>query len=154
MLNENEWVVYPGVGLYKVSSAVEIRGMRFIRLVSETNPVVLIPSGSEESAIVRRLCTPNDLSTAFRILRAPIRQDLPKKLPSLERILVSKFKSGSIFEIAEMVKTLYCFKKYRKLSVNEMRFLDLGMKQVVDETAVVEGISREDAQKKILSALN
>lgn len=154
MFNQNEWVVYPGIGLYKVSDAVEISGKKFTRLVSENNPSVMIPTATREHSMVRKVCSTTDVLTTFRILKAPIKQDLPKKLPMLERVLVNKFKSGSIFEIAEMVKMLSCFKKYRKLSVNEMRFLDLGIKHLTEETAIVENISKEEAKQRLTSCLS
>lgn len=154
MFNQNEWVVYPGIGLYKVSDAVEISGKKFTRLVSENNPSVMIPMAAQEQSVVRKICSTTDVLTAFRILKAPIKQDLPKKLPMLERVLINKFKSGSIFEIAEMVKILSCFKKHRKLSVNEMRFLDLGVNHLIEETAAVESITKEEAKQKLVSCLN
>ena len=154
MFIQNEWVVYPGIGLYKVSGAVEISGKKFTRLISENNPSVMVPESTQEHSVVRKICSATDVLTAFRILKAPIKQDFPKKLPMLERILVNKFKSGSIFEIAEMVKMLSCFKKYRKLSVNEMRFLDLGIKHLIEETAAVENITKEEAKLKLVSCLN
>lgn len=153
MLNKNDWVVYPGIGLYKVSEHIELSGKRFVRLVSENNPVVIIPEKDFEGSPVRNLCSLNDIKTAFRILMSPIRTDFPKKLPSLERVLSSKFKTGSIFEIAEMVKMLSSYKKHRKLSVNEMRFLDLGVKHLVEEASLVMDISNEESKQKIRSML-
>lgn len=153
MLSENNWVVYPGIGLYRVSESVEINGKKFVRLISENNPVVIVPETSPDGSVIRNTCSIKDLNIAFKILAAPVRQDFPKKLLSLERVILSKFKTGSIFEIAEMVKMLSCFKRQRKLSVNEMKYLDLGIKHLVDETSVVKGLTKEESKSMVMDLI-
>jgi RNA polymerase-interacting CarD/CdnL/TRCF family regulator len=153
MFNQNEWVVYPGAGVYRVSGTTVVSGKPFFKLSADGCPTIMIPSGGE-THIVRKLANLNDITTAYRILKSPVNQDLPKRLPLLEKIIVSKFKTGSIFEVADMVSTLARYKKHRRLSVTEMRYLDMGLKQLVEEVSLAKGISKEDASHEIMSCLN
>lgn len=149
MFNKNDWVIYPGFGLYKITEIVEIGGNPLLKLSAKNFPTIMVPASRTD--IIRKPASINDVVTAFRILRSPVKQDLPKKLPMLERIIVSKFKTGSIFEIADMVSMLSRYKKHRKLSVNEMRYLDMGIKQLIDEVSIAKDISKEAAHEEIQS---
>jgi CarD family transcriptional regulator len=151
MFNKNDWVVYPGFGLYKITEVVEVAGKPLLKLCAKDFPTIMIPASRTD--IIRKPASSNDITTAFRILRSPVNQDLPKKLPMLERVISSKFKTGSIFEIAEMVGTLARYKKHRKLSVNEMRYLDMGIKQLVEETAIAKDISQEKAHEAVMTCV-
>jgi RNA polymerase-interacting CarD/CdnL/TRCF family regulator len=151
MFNQNDWVVYPGFGVYKITETVEIAGHRLFKLCAKNFPTIMVPASRTD--IIRKCASVNDVLTAFRILKNPIKQDLPKKLPMLERVISSKFKTGSIFEIADMVSMLSRYKKHRKLSVNEMRYLDMGIKQLVDEVAIAKDISKEEAHQEIMGCV-
>jgi len=155
MFKLNDWVVYPGLGLFKIIESIEISdGRKFFRLRSNLNATIMIPCSSENGEIVRNLSSKKEISVAYEIMKAPLKGDLPKRLPKLERIAFNKYNSGSIFEVAEMVKILLFYKKHRKLSVNEIKLLDLGIRQLSEEISLVKNKSIVEIEKSIISAVS
>lgn len=154
MIKIGESVVYKGSGVFQISGTTVISGRAFIRLIKDKKTTILLPEDSINSDSVRGLASLRDIDVALKILQTPLREKLPKALLTLERILMSKLYSGSIFEVAEMVKIIFFHKKQRKLSVNEIKYFDSGMEHLVEEISAVCFEKAETVRDMILNRLN
>lgn len=154
MFKVNDCVIYPGQGVCFIKEKTTVSGRLFFKSKTSSGALILFPVSSEEGEVVRPPCDRNDVEVAFKIMKAPASGDLPRRLPILEKVLVSKFKSGSVFEIAEMIKLIWLFKKRRKISVSEVRLFDMGVKQLCEEFSIVLDKPIDSVKIKIMDALS
>ena len=154
MFKVNDWVIYPGQGVCSIKEKAIVSGKSFFKSKLSSGATIMFPDSTESGDVVRTPCSKSEVKTALRIMKTNLSGDLPKRLPALEKILINKFASGSVFEIAEMVKMIWQFKKARRLSVSEVRLLDQGIKHLIEEFSIVLKWSEERTKLILMKTLS
>jgi CarD family transcriptional regulator len=62
---------------------------------------------------------------------------------------MEKIKTGSVFEIAEVMRDLYVLKKTKTLSFGERKMLDTARNLLIKELALAKSVSEEDIERNI-----
>lgn len=141
-------VVYPnqGVGIIEDVCRTSIGGcdeeLYKLRLL-DSNSLVMIPLSNAKMIGVRRLCTSKDLSSIFGIL-AGDSIDTARDWKCRYKDNLEKMMTGSIFEVAEVLKGLHFLSFQKSLSFREKKMFDRARQLVVSEIAVVQEKAADD----------
>ncbi|HEY2933317.1 MAG TPA: CarD family transcriptional regulator [Acidobacteriota bacterium] len=135
-------VVYPnhGVGVIESISLKVIGGKpeEFYTLRIESNSsVVLIPTANVNQVGLRKLCGKKDLDQLFNILQNGNGHHI-SDWKDRYKVNLEKMKTGSILEVAEVLRNLSQLSSQKSLSFREKKMLDRAKQLVISEVATVK----------------
>lgn len=160
MFQIGEKVVYPlhGVGIIeaieKHSVIGQIQTYYVIRLIG-TEMKVLVPIQTQ--AKLRRVIQAQDVERVMDILQKEIVKEIDTNWRTRQNSNLEKMKSGCIFKVAEVVKSLSVLHKEKGLSTGEKRVFDNAVNMIVGEVACAHNIELEQANsiiKRVLMPLS
>ena len=128
MFNIGDKIVYPmhGAGVIVSIEEREILGNRqsyYIMKMPIGDMVVMIPTNNTEGIGIREIINGADVEKVFNILRDH-RVDYTTNWNRRYRENMAKIKSGNIFEVADVVRTLMLREKEKGLSTCERKMLN------------------------------
>ena len=104
------------------------------------------------STVVRNLASEQDIIEIYSILKSP-----PKNYSMVwnrrKKEFNEKIKSGSLIEIAEVIRDLSSRKSVKDLSFGEKEMLEKARERIVNEVCVVKSMSVEDVNQELDSLL-
>ena len=121
--------VYPGHGVGKINSieSKEILGtihMFYSVLILETGMKIMIPAANIKSVGLRPLISKEEAQKVVEILKDKNVKIDTQTWNRRYRDYMEKIKTGSVFEIAEVLRDLYVLKVDKELSFGEKKMLD------------------------------
>ena len=137
-----EKVIYPnqGVGVIEEICTKKIAGQQeefyMLRIVSN-NSTVMIPTCNVDMVGIRRLCGQKEVKTLFKILKEELNEHNPV-WKNRYKGNVERMNSGSIFEVARVLKNLFFLSFQKSLSFREKKMFDRARQLVVSEIATVQ----------------
>lgn len=146
--------VYPAQGVGEVVRIVEldIAGQRQkfyeIRLLDK-NQTVKVPVGNAAAVGLRHVVGEAEIVEIFDILRERSLAFDNQTWNRRYRGFMDKIKSGSIYDVAEVLRDLYRLKNDKQLSLGERRMLDTARTLIVKEIAIARGQTEEQVRSDI-----
>ena len=152
MFNLGDHVVCPGHGVGQICSVDtkelngEMKSFYIIKVVSN-GMKVMIPVDSKEG--VRSLIPATDINGVFELLKDQnVKVDM-STWNRRHREYTLKVKTGSLFEIADVLRQLLLLKMTKKLSFGERKMLDQCKDLIVKEIALSTGSAEGSISEKI-----
>jgi CarD family transcriptional regulator len=148
--------VYPAQGVGEVVRIVELdiagKRQKFyeIRLLDK-NQTVKVPVGNASIVGLRHLISEEEIREIFDILRERTVAFDNQTWNRRYRGFMDKIKTGSIYDVAEVLRDLYRLKTDKQLSFGERRMLDTARTLIVKEIAVARGHTEENVRTEIES---
>jgi CarD family transcriptional regulator len=152
MFNLGEHVVCPGHGVGQVLSIEskevggEIRSFYSIKIITNGMKVI-IPTESKEG--VRALVTQYDIESVFTLLKDHNVKVDNSTWNRRHREYTLKVKTGSLLEIADVLRQLFLLKMSKKLSFGERQMLDQCKELIVKEIAISTGSQESNVSHDI-----
>jgi CarD family transcriptional regulator len=150
-------VVYPnqGVGIIEQVSTRNVTGqpeMFYLLKLSTNSMRVMVPMSNVASVGLRKVAKNRDIGTILGYLekgscKAP--QDWKGRFKANSE----KMRSGSLQQVAEVLKNLLALNQAKPLSFREKRMLDRAWQLLVDEISVVKGMPKETVETQLVKAL-
>ncbi len=146
--------VYPahGVGEVKAVESRVISGSKqtfYILKIMENGMTIMVPTQNVKSVGLRELIDEDQVKEVFDILKE---RDIPPDNQTWNRRYreyMDKIKSGSVYEIAEVLRDLSLLKFEKELSFGERKMLDTARSLLVKELAFAQEIAEEEVIKQI-----
>ncbi len=140
--------VYPGqgVGVIERHEEREISGTRmkfFVLRVIKSDMTVMIPVDNVNAVGLRKLITAEQVTRVFRILKEREISVDTQTWNRRYREYNDKIKTGSIFQIAEVLRDLCIMKIEKDLSFGERKMLDEARSLLVQELALARNKAEE-----------
>lgn len=135
-------IVYPGHGVGRVESisTKEIGGSehKFLEIsIIESGMRVLVPIHQTDTVGLRRVIDKKSIDRVYEILRSKRSVKLDTQTWNRRfREYSQKIKTGSVFEIAEVLRDLSVLSGAKELSFGEKKMLDTAQNLLVSEIAV------------------
>lgn len=152
MFNLGDHVVCPGHGVGQVCSVEtkemngELKSFYIIKVISN-GMKVMIPVDSKEG--VRSLIPSSEISGVFELLKDQnVKVDM-STWNRRHREYTLKVKTGSLLEIADVLRQLLLLKTTKKLSFGERKMLDQCKDLIVTEIALSTGAPEGSISEKI-----
>jgi CarD family transcriptional regulator len=151
-------VVYPahGVGMVTTIETREVAGLELEMLVIEFDKekmTLRIPVGKIDTAGLRGLASKKDMQDALKTLKGRVR--IKRTMWSRRaQEYEAKINSGSLVQIAEVVRDLYRNADQPDQSYSERQIYQAALERLVRELAAVERVDEEKALAKVEDILS
>jgi CarD family transcriptional regulator len=152
-----EKVVYPnhGVGIIEEVTRRSVDGVPedFYMLRIKTNSsLVMVPTSNVKSVGMRRIIRKTDCDGLFKLLHEDFFEPAADWKGRYKEHC-DKMRTGSIFQVAEVLKNLVYLSFRKNLSFREKRMLDRAKQLIISEVATVRGVSEKSVEDHIDRAL-
>ena len=146
--------VYPAQGVAEVISIEEkdIAGNRlkfYVLRILDTNRKIMVPVNNAKNVGLRRPISEEEIEEIFAILKERTIAFDNQTWNRRYRGFMDKIKTGSVFDVAEVMRDLYRLKAEKSLSFGERRMLETARALIVKEIAVTREKSEENVQAEI-----
>jgi CarD family transcriptional regulator len=146
--------VYPshGVGQIKAVEANDLFGSGaqvYVLELLDTSRRILIPVQKADQVGLRKVVSGEAAEGVLAVLKEPPPPTKPMPWTKRQRALVEKLSSGSLFDVAEVLRELYHLKGVKDLSFGQRRLFDTATSLLVQELAVALERSSESMEQEI-----
>lgn len=148
MFNIGDKVVYPmhGAGIIEAIEDKEILGAikkYYIMNMPLSGIKVMIPLESVEKVGLRDVIVKSAVDEVFSILESTTEETVNGNWNRRYRANMDKIKSGNIYKVAEVARSLLLREEDKGLSSGERRMLESAKQILISELLMVKGIDRE-----------
>jgi CarD family transcriptional regulator len=146
--------VYPAQGVAEVISIEEkdIAGQRqkfYVLRILDTNRKIMVPVENARNVGLRPPISEKEIQEIFAILRERTIAFDNQTWNRRYRGFMDKIKTGSVYDVAEVMRDLYRLKAEKSLSFGERRMLETARALIVKEIAVTRANSEDKVQAEI-----
>ena len=146
--------VYPVHGVAEVVALEQrdIGGSKtpvYILKILDTGMKIMVPKANAGSVGLRDLITSKQVKEVLTILRA---RDIPRDTQTWNRRYreyMEKIKTGSVFEIAEVLRDLSVLRTTKELSFGERKMLETARGLLIKELALAKSVSDDKISAEI-----
>ena len=148
--------VYPARGVAEVVRIEEkdIAGSRqhfYVLRILDTDHKVMVPVSNASAVGLRQVVSEQEVREIFDILRERTIAFDNQTWNRRYRGFMDKIKTGSIYDVAEVLRDLYRLKTDKQLSFGERRMLDTARTLIVKEIAIARAQTEENVRNEIES---
>jgi len=146
--------VYPAQGVAEVISIDEkdIAGQRqrfYVLRILDTDRKIMVPVSNANAVGLRQVISEQEIREIFDILKERTIAFDNQTWNRRYRGFMDKIKTGSVFDVAEVMRDLYRLKAEKSLSFGERRMLETARSLIVKEIAVARKKSELKVQAEI-----
>jgi len=146
--------VYPahGVGLVKSIETKEISGKKqsfYILKILDNDMTVMVPIDNIQSVGLREVIKRSKVSEIFKILRKRKVKLDHQTWNRRYREYMEKIKTGSLYEIAAVLRDLFLLKHEKELSFGEKKMLDTARSLLVKELSLAKKVKETAIEKEL-----
>jgi CarD family transcriptional regulator len=151
--------VYPGQGVGEVMGIehTEVAGQRqsfYVLRILENGMRIMIPINKVGSVGLREIISEEDVKQVYTILRE---KDISVDSTTWNRRYreyMEKIKTGSVFEIAEVLRDLYLLKGDKDLSFGERKMLDTARSLLIKELSLARVCTEDEIESDLKKIFN
>jgi len=146
--------VYPAQGVAEVIRIEEkdIAGSRqqfYVLRILDTDRKIMVPVANAGAVGLREVISELEIREIFDILRERTLGFDNQTWNRRYRGFMDKIKTGSIYDVAEVLRDLYRLKTDKQLSFGERRMLDTARSLIVKEIAIARKQTEEQVKTEI-----
>ena len=151
--NVGDNVVYPAHGVAEVMG-IETRDIGgseqsfYVLSILENGMRVMVPTINVEQVGVRDIVSSDEADRVFEVLKKREKMGESTTWNRRHREYMDKIKTGSVFEVAKVLRDLYVLKSDKELSFGERKMLDTAKSLLVREISMSKGITQEEVETK------
>lgn len=151
-------VVYPnqGVGIIEQISSRNMTGQTetfYLLKLNSSSLRVMVPMNNVQNVGLRHVAKVRDVMEVLDFLhkgRCKSASDWKWRFKENSE----KMRSGSLLQVAEVFKSLLMLCQAKPLSFREKKMLDRSWAMLVDEVAMVRGLTKESAEGQLVKSLS
>ena len=153
-LKVGDKAVYPAQGVAEVIRIEEkdIAGSRqqfYVLRILDTDRKIMVPVANASAVGLRQVISEQEIREIFDILRERTIALDNQTWNRRYRGFMDKIKTGSIYDVAEVLRDLYRLKTDKQLSFGERRMLDTARGLIVKEIATARKQTEEQVRLEI-----
>ena len=150
-------VVYPvhGVGIISSIEDKTVLGEKrsyYIIKLAISDMTVMIPINKSEQLGLRLVVSDRDVQKALKLIKSEVTA-MDEDWKTRYQHNFEKIKSGSILDVAEVVRNLFHRNKIKELSIMEKKLYENAYRLLIDEIAYVKDIQKEKVQNIVSEKL-
>lgn len=148
MFKVGDLAVYPahGVGVIESIESKQISGSEqkfYIMRILDNGMTIMIPIDNVESVGLREVIDEKEIPKVYEILMNRDVEIDTQTWNRRYREYSEKIKTGSLFEIAEVLRDLVLLKYDKTLSFGERKMLDMAKNLLVKEISIVKNVDEQ-----------
>ncbi len=146
--------VYPAHGVGEVQSIEtrEIAGNKhkfYILKILDSGMTIMVPTGNVRNVGLREVINESETDIVYDILRERDISINEQTWNRRSREYMDKIKTGSIYEISEVLRDLMLLRYEKELSFGERKMLDTARYLIVKELAISQDMAEEEISDEI-----
>jgi CarD family transcriptional regulator len=154
MFEIGDKAVYPGhgVGVIEAIESKQISGKEmifFMLRIVDNGMTIMIPKDNVEAVGLRGVIRKLDVSKVIHILKDRDVTIDNQTWNRRYREYMEKINTGSIYEIAEVLRDLHLLKAEKELSFGERKIMDMAKNLLVKELAIARDVRESDILREI-----
>lgn len=158
MFNIGDKIVYPmhGAGVIVSIEEREILGRKrdyYVVKMPIGDMIVMIPTQNIKEIGIREVISTNDVEKVYKIL-SEHRTDSTSNWNKRYRENMAKIKSGNIFEVADVVRSLMLREKEKGLSTGEKKMLNSAKQILISELILARNMKQSEVEETVNNLFN
>ena len=154
MFSEGDMAVYPahGVGVIKSIINQTVAGLDqdfYVLKILDNNMTIMIPTQSSENVGLRAIIKKNEVKDVLSILEERNIEIASQTWNRRYRDYMEKIKTGSIHEVAVVLRDLFLLSVDKDLSYGERKMKDTAKRLLVKEISLAKQVDEEKISQKI-----
>ncbi len=154
MFKVGDLAVYPahGVGLIEAIEEKEIGGTTlvfYVMRILENDMKIMIPKNNTKAVGLRSIISPEEVERVYSILEEKDVKFTPQTWNRRYREYMERIKTGSIFDLAAVLRDLYILQMDKPLSFGEKKMLETAKTLLVKELSIARNKKEEEIEKGI-----
>lgn len=146
--------VYPAHGVGKIHSIEnrEISGNKqqfYIMKILDNGMTIMVPTTNVKNVGLREVIGEDQVDIVYEILRERDISIDNQTWNRRYREYMDKIRTGSIYEIAEVLRDLMLLRYQKELSFGERKMLDTARNLIIKELAIAEDMTEPEITEKI-----
>src|SRR5215475_767362 len=149
-----EKVVYPahGVGVIESLQVRNVSGTQkkfYMLRIVDSEMTIMIPTENVQTVGLRRIIGRDMVSKVYKILREKKVEVDQQTWIRRYREYTEKIKTGSVLEIAKVLRDLFVLKADKELSFGERKMLDTARNLLVKELAIARSFTEDKIMEEL-----
>ena len=154
MFAEGDMAVYParGVGVIKAIETQTVAGIDhkfYVLEILENGMTIMIPTASSENVGLRAIVSKRQVEEVIDILEDRTSEIGTQTWNRRYRDYMEKIKTGSVHEVAEVLRDLFLLSVDKDLSYGEKKMLDTAKNLLVKELSLAQEIEEASVSQRI-----
>jgi CarD family transcriptional regulator len=154
MFKVGESAVYPAHGIAIIKRIDEriVGGQKksfYVLQVVENQMTIMVPTDNAEAVGLRSIISDDDVSKVYKILKMRDVKIDQTTWNRRYRDYMEKIKTGSIYEISEVLRDLFLLRHSKDLSFGERKMLDQAKALIVKEISIAKRIQESVIEQEI-----
>ncbi len=154
MFLEGDMAVYPahGVGLIQAIETQTIGGVDqsfYVMKILDNDMTIMIPTATSDNVGLRAIISTDEVTEVITILKERDIKINAQTWNRRYRDYMEKIKTGSVFEVAVVLRDLFLLKEDKDLSYGERKMLDTAKGLLVKELSLAKHTDEEQVEKQI-----
>ncbi|MDL1870762.1 CarD family transcriptional regulator [Deltaproteobacteria bacterium PRO3] len=146
--------VYPahGVGEVKSIESKEIMGAKqtfYVLQILDSGMKIMVPTANVNAVGLREVISDQEVDDVYEILKQRDVHIDNQTWNRRYREYMDKIKTGSVYEIAEVLRDLSLLKFKKELSFGERKMLDTAKSLLIKELAICEAREEDEIEEEI-----
>jgi CarD family transcriptional regulator len=154
MFEIGDMAVYPAQGVTEVTG-IETRDICghevvfYVLKVLDTEKRIMVPVAKVDTVGLREVINTNEVNNVYDVLRERGRPVDTQTWNRRYRKYVEKIKTGSVYDVAEVLRDLYLTKYEKPLSCREREMLDMAQRLLVKELSIASNSDEEQINSEL-----
>ncbi len=154
MFNVGDLAVYPahGVGVIEAIETRCIGGCEqafYIMRILENDMKIMIPKGNAENVGLRQIMSDAEVEQVYAVLKETDVKFTPQAWNRRYREYMDKLKTGSVLDLAAVLRDLYILQMDKPLSFGEKKMLEQAKGLLIKELSIAQGRKEEEIEQGI-----
>ncbi len=149
-----DMAVYPAHGVGRIDS-IETRSVGdlkqsfYVINIIETKMTIMIPTNSSDNVGLRAIIRAEEVDDVYSILKDRDVTIVPQPWNQRYREYMEKIKTGSVYEIARVLRDLYILQIDKTLSFGERKMMDTAQGLLVKEISIANRTNEDMVSQSI-----
>ena len=154
MFDIGDMAVYPAHGVGVIES-IEDRQVGesnqsfYVMKILDNNMVIMIPTATSNNVGLRNIISSDEVEKVFYILKEKDVEIGTQTWNRRYREYMEKIKTGSVFEVAAVLRDLYLLQEDKDLSYGERKMMDTAKNLLVKEVSIANQVDELQVEKDI-----
>ncbi|MGI6657267.1 MAG: CarD family transcriptional regulator [Desulfobulbus sp.] len=154
MFSEGDMAVYPahGVGLIESIEKQNVAGVDqnfYVMKILNNDMTIMIPTANSENVGLRAIISDDEVPKVIDILKERDIKVTTQTWNRRYREYMDKIKTGSVYEVAVVLRDLFLLREDKELSYGERKMLDTAKGLLIKELSLAKRMDEEKVEKQI-----
>ena len=154
MFAEGDMAVYPahGVGLIESIEKQTIGGVDqafYVMKILNNDMTIMIPTATSDNVGLRAIISKDEVKDVLDILKKRDIKISSQTWNRRYRDYMEKIKTGSVFEVAVVLRDLFLLRADKELSYGERKMMDTAKSLLVKEISLAKKVDEKKVEKQI-----